>query len=145
MNKVIGTPYYVAPEVLTGKYDEKCDIWSIGVIMYILLSGEPPFNGEDDNEIIAKVKSGEYEFNHKWRNISKQAKDLIKCMLTYKPENRIDAQESLKHEWFQWIKKKVHKKDSISLKNTLQDLSNFRIEQKMQQAALTYMANHLVS
>jgi len=146
MNKVIGTPYYVAPEVLQGNYDEKWDIWSIGVIMYILLSGEPPFNGEDDNEILAKVKIGDYNFSSsRWRNISKHAKDLIKLMLSKEPEKRIKANEALKHEWFANMKKKNNKKDSAWLKNTLKDLENFRIEQKMQQAALTYMANHLVS
>ena len=59
----MGTAYYIAPEILTGKYDEKCDIWSIGVILYILLSGEPPFPGNSDPEIIAKVRKGKYNFN----------------------------------------------------------------------------------
>lgn len=55
MELVLGTAYYIAPEVLRGHYDEKCDIWSIGVIMYILLSGEPPFPGSDDKEILKNV------------------------------------------------------------------------------------------
>lgn len=63
MELVLGTAYYIAPEVLTGKYDEKCDIWSIGVILYILLSGRPPFGGNTDSEIIAKVRKGKYDLH----------------------------------------------------------------------------------
>ena len=63
---VLGTAYYIAPEVLSGQYNEKCDIWSIGVILYILLSGEPPFPVESDQEITAKVKKGKYNFNSKY-------------------------------------------------------------------------------
>ena len=65
MELVLGTAYYIAPEILSGKYDEKCDMWSIGVILYILLSGEPPFSGTTDADIIAKVKKGKYNFNSK--------------------------------------------------------------------------------
>ena len=62
MHQVFGTPYYIAPEVLSGNYDEKCDLWSIGVILYMMMCGRPPFGGSSDEEIIEKVKTGEYEF-----------------------------------------------------------------------------------
>ena len=55
MKQTHGTPYYIAPEVLKESYNEKCDIWSCGVIFYILISGLPPFNGRDDDEILEKV------------------------------------------------------------------------------------------
>jgi len=65
MELVLGTAYYIAPEVLKGEYDEKCDVWSIGVMLYILLSGEPPFPGNDDKEILRNVVQGKYNFKRK--------------------------------------------------------------------------------
>lgn len=62
MNKKFGTPYYIAPEVLQGTYTEKCDIWSLGVILYIMLCGYPPFNGETDKAILDAVMLGKFKF-----------------------------------------------------------------------------------
>ena len=65
IKELVGSSYYIAPEVLTGKYTEKCDVWSIGVIMYMLLSGFPPFNGSDDDEVMEQVKIGKFSFKGK--------------------------------------------------------------------------------
>lgn len=65
-NKLVGTSYYVAPEVIAKNYDERCDIWSLGVLLHVIVSASPPFGGEDDAEIINKVRSGVYvESNEK--------------------------------------------------------------------------------
>jgi calcium-dependent protein kinase len=62
LNKKVGNPYYIAPEVLKRKYNEKCDLWSCGVVMYILLTGKPPFSGSTDKEVLDKVETGIFEF-----------------------------------------------------------------------------------
>jgi len=106
MNQTYGTAYYIAPEVLQSEYNEKCDIWSIGVILYILLSGKPPFDGKDDKEIVKRVKIGQYSLaGPEWKKISKDAIDLIKKMLEYDPKKRISADIAINHPW---IKKKVN-------------------------------------
>lgn len=83
LEEKLGTPYYIAPEVLGKNYGAKCDIWSIGVICFILMSGIPPFNGKDDTEIMRAVRSGKFSFNDKcWASISDQCKDFITKLLT---------------------------------------------------------------
>ena len=92
MDQKYGTPYYIAPEVLNNNYDEKCDLWSIGVILYILLCGYPLFNGANDDQIIKRVKQGKYRTDdEEWANISPEAVDLVNRLLTYNPNDRISA------------------------------------------------------
>ncbi|OXB71618.1 UNVERIFIED_CONTAM: hypothetical protein H355_011963 [Colinus virginianus] len=101
-SSVVGTPYYVAPEVLFGKYGSECDMWSAGVILHILLCGYPPFHGKDNQEILKKVQVGEFSFDARhWRRVSDHAKDLVKRCLTYVPGMRITAAEALQHPWIQ--------------------------------------------
>jgi calcium-dependent protein kinase len=87
LTEVIGTAYYVAPEILEKNYDEKCDLWSIGVLTYILISGKPPFNGTNDKEIFEKVKIGEIDFDKYpiFSKVSKEVKDFITKLLTKDP------------------------------------------------------------
>jgi calcium-dependent protein kinase len=96
----VGTAYYVAPEILKGEYTEKCDIWSAGVILYIFLSGDPPFNGASDSAIYSKIAQMKFNFpDKKWKNVSNEAKDLINHMLA--PEqDRYNAEQVLAHPWF---------------------------------------------
>lgn len=82
--------------MLKRKYNEKCDIWSCGVILYILLVGYPPFNGADDDLIMQAVEVGKYEFGGpEWQAVSNEAKALISKMLTYSPDKRITAEKVL--------------------------------------------------
>jgi len=126
MKQKFGTPYYIAPEVLNNNYDEKCDLWSIGVILYILLCGYPPFNGSNDEQIIKKVKEGKYRTDEEeWHNISKEAIDIINKLLQYEPGDRISAAEALQHKWIKEQSKIEIDKEITS--KTLQNLKNFSV------------------
>jgi len=101
MKTRVGTPYYIAPEVLRKEYDCACDVWSVGVIMYILLCGYPPFYGNSEKEIYDSVKKGSFNFpKSEWDVVSNEAKDLIKRLLEFNPKNRITAYAALQHKWF---------------------------------------------
>ena len=97
----VGTAYYVSPEILKGNYTQLCDIWSAGVILYILLSGDPPFNGANDSAIYNKIAEMRYTFpESKWKNVSNDAKDLI-CHMLVPEKERFNAEQVLAHKWFQ--------------------------------------------
>lgn len=132
----MGTPYYIAPEVLNKNYDEKCDIWSCGVIMYILLCGYPPFNGKNDDAIFEKIKTGKFEFpKEDWNKISPEAKELIKQMLVLDTKKRFSAQQCLDHPWLKRADTLVNPEEkSAALKNLLY----FKAENQLQRAIMLY-------
>eukprot|EP00916_Digyalum_oweni_P019570 GHVL01032579.1.p1 GENE.GHVL01032579.1~~GHVL01032579.1.p1 ORF type:complete len:476 (-),score=73.57 GHVL01032579.1:69-1496(-) len=137
-----GTPYYVAPQVLKGSYGPECDLWSAGVMMYILLCGYPPFHGDTDAEILAKVKVGKFSFNEAdWKNVSNEAKDLIRKLLKFQPEERISGAQCLQHPWI------VHLAASASdmpiTKTLVDNFKTFRALSKLKKAALTVIAQQL--
>jgi serine/threonine protein kinase len=100
MSSLVGSPYYVAPEVLRKRYDRSCDLWSVGVISYILLSGYPPFNGATNRETHESVLRGRYEFHTgDWKDISPEAMDFVRRLLQMDPRRRMTAHQALSHPW----------------------------------------------
>jgi calcium-dependent protein kinase len=100
MTTKTGTCYYVSPEILSGPYTKKCDIWSLGVILFMMLSGYPPFDGDTDRDILNSVKNSDLSFSEPvWNTISGEAKDMISHLLDRNPETRYSANEVLVHPW----------------------------------------------
>ncbi len=103
----MGTPLYVAPEVLDQKYDYRCDNWSIGVLMYVLLSGMAPFMGHNRKSVFKKIAHVSYDFKgREWDLVSNEAKDLISKLLVKDVDKRLSLDKAIEHEW---IKKNMEK------------------------------------
>ncbi|CAI5469733.1 unnamed protein product [Closterium sp. Yama58-4] len=100
LTEIAGTAYYVAPEVLRKQYGSECDVWSMGVILYMMLTGSPPFWDVSEEAICSAVLAGHYDMvSAPWPSISPGAKDLVRRMLQTDPSKRITAAEILEHEW----------------------------------------------
>ena len=144
--KLVGSSYYIAPEVLKKNYDEKCDIWSCGVILYILLSARPPFAGESDKEIMENVALGKYDLQASpFDKISKNCKDLIQKLLVMDPKKRYSAQDALNHTWFKEHKSKEkfnQIKDENTLKKLLSNLKCYKRDSIIQETALAYLVHN---
>ena len=101
LSGIIGTSAYCSPEVIDDIYDERCDEWSCGVLMYLLLCGEIPFPGDTEEEMFSKIKKGKFSFHQKeFKNVSNNAKDLICNLLMYNKDYRITASQALQHPFF---------------------------------------------
>jgi len=142
MSSRAGTPYYVAPQVLAGRYNHLCDLWSAGVIMYVLLSGVPPFFGQTDQEVLAKVKQGHLNFRSRdWSGISEDAKELVRMLVKMDPEDRLDAEQALNHSW---IRNCAPQASNVSLpSNFVPKLRRFRCRSKFAKAVLHVIASQL--
>jgi len=125
---VCGTPGYCAPEVLKGlKYDQSCDMWSIGVISYILLCGYEPFFAENDNEMFKRILKGDYQFDSPWWDeVSENAKDLVRKLLVVDPAKRLTPAAALKHVWVSGVANKSQDKG-----NTIEKLKEFNARRKL--------------
>lgn len=144
LKDVMGTSYYIAPEVLAEDYDERCDVWSVGVLMYILLSGKAPFDGATDDEIIANIIKGEYSMSDPiWNEISEDATRLIKKMLTRDYKKRIYAKDALKDKWFKNAPKQHI--DPALMKQALSSIKTFNYSSKLQQVTMQMMTQSMVS
>ena len=99
--EIIGSSYYIAPEVLKKNYNEKCDTWSVGVILYMTLTGVPPFDGETDEDIIHRIKIGKYsKTNKRFLEHSPEVIDLVNSLLERNIDKRLSAKQALEHQWF---------------------------------------------
>ncbi|KAG5252971.1 calcium-dependent protein [Salix suchowensis] len=138
---VVGSPYYVAPEVLRKLYGPKCDVWSAGVIVYILLSGVPPFWDESEQGIFEQVLKGELDFESEpWPNISESAKDLVRKMLARDPKKRLTAHEVLCHPW---VKMEGVALDTPLDSAVLSRLKKFSAMNKLKKIAIRVIAESL--
>ncbi|XP_011003085.1 PREDICTED: calcium-dependent protein kinase 29-like isoform X2 [Populus euphratica] len=140
-NDLVGSAYYIAPEVLKRSYGKEIDVWSAGIILYILLSGVPPFWAEAEKDINEAILNGNLDFQRKpWPQISPSAKDLIEKMLTRDPKSRITAAQALEHPWMKAGGEASNKPiDSVVLIR----MKQFRAMNKLKKLALKVIAENL--
>ena len=138
----VGTTFYMAPEVITGKYNEKCDIWACGIILYIMLCGKPPFYSQDEEELKKKICSMKYNFNYpEFKKVSQDAIDLISHMLVG-PEKRLSAAEVLSTPW---IKENAPHATGENLKNNWENIERYSKLNLVQKSIINFTAFHLTS
>ncbi|XP_059318068.1 calcium-dependent protein kinase 29-like [Lycium ferocissimum] len=138
---IVGSAYYVAPQVLQRNYGKEIDVWSAGVILYILLSGFPPFWAETEEGIFEEIRKGKLDLESSpWPSISASAKDLLKKMLTVDPKRRITADQALEHPW---LKEDGEASDKPIDSAVLIRMKQFRAMNKMKKLALKVIAENL--
>ncbi|EOY32687.1 Calcium-dependent protein kinase 19 isoform 2, partial [Theobroma cacao] len=140
-NEIVGSPYYMAPEVLKRNYGPEVDVWSAGVILYILLCGVPPFWAETEQGVAQAIIRSVIDFKRDpWPKVSDNAKDLVRKMLNPDPKQRLTAQEVLEHPWLQNAKKAPN----VPLGETVKArLKQFSVMNKLKKRALRVIAEHL--
>lgn len=139
--EIVGSPYYMAPEVLKRNYGQEVDVWSAGVILYILLCGVPPFWAETEQGVAQAIIRSVIDFKRDpWPKVSESAKDLVRKMLDPDPKKRLTAQQVLEHTWIQNAKKAPN----VSLGETVKArLKQFSVMNKLKKRALRVIAEHL--
>ncbi|KAH1048703.1 hypothetical protein J1N35_039487 [Gossypium stocksii] len=138
---IVGSAYYVAPEILRRSYGKEVDIWSAGIILYILLSGVPPFWAETEKGIFDAISEGKLDFESQpWPSISESAKDLVRKMLTKDPKKRLTSAQVLEHPW---MREDGEASDKPIGSAVLSRLKQFRAMNKLKKLALKVIAENL--
>ena len=144
-DKIKGSLYYMAPEVFSKKSDEKCDIWSCGVVLYLLVTGKYPFNGKDQKEIIRNIKEGRFSFPEDIIDkLSNELRDLIKNCLQVNPAKRLSAKEALKHPIFNKYKINeyfIHVTPAF-LNKTINNIKKYDTKNKLQTLCFSYFVHN---
>jgi len=135
LTKQCGTPFFVAPEILLrNPYDEQSDMWSVGVIIYLLLSGTLPFIGRSQRELFKAIVKGEYEMEEEnWQGVSEDGVNLVKALLETDPANRLTAKQALNSDWF---KQNDNQLEMINLMNASTRLRTFNARMKLRTAMI---------
>ena len=138
----VGSPYYIAPEVLNKCYNEKCDIWSAGVVLYVMLTGNFPFIGKTSQKLFENIKTGKYKQTGKeWEAISKEAKNLIGQMLELNTSKRISAAECLKSPFLSIINTQQNFPDLLP--SVLSNIYKLNAREKIQQATIAIIVHNI--
>ena len=146
--KIIGSAYYIAPEVLDKNYNEKCDTWSVGVILYMFLVGRAPFDGRNNDEILYSIKTKEYDYkNERLNQHSKEVQDLVRNLLNKNTEKRFSAKEALNHEWFKKFngRKLFSNFKNEDMKLYINNLFNFSFQSKIKQLVVAFLVHNMPS
>ena len=138
----VGSPYYIAPEVLNKCYNEKCDIWSAGVVLYVMLTGNFPFVGKTSQKLFESIKTGKYKTTGKeFEAISKQGKDLIGKMLELDSSKRLSAAECLKAPFFSCLQTQEDFPDLLP--SVLSNIYKLNVREKIQQATIAIIVHNI--
>ena len=143
---IVGSIYYIAPEVILKKYGKECDMWSLGVILYMFIVGHAPFDGRSNRDIMEKIKGGKYLKNEKrWKKASNEVKDLINKLLVLEPEKRLTAFEALRHPWFKVSNSNIlyNNISKEEVLNCISNLLNYSIKSKFEELVLAYIVHNL--
>ena len=144
-NEIIGSTYYIAPEVLKQKYNEKCDTWSVGVLLYMILTKKAPFNGNNDDKIEEKIEKGSYDNKNKQlMEYSPEVRDLLNKLLEVDVEKRYSAKQALNHVWFKnyggrALFNNFNKEELI---NVINNLFKFKGINKLQELVLAFLVHN---
>ena len=145
---VVGSSYYIAPEVLKQNYNEKCDTWSVGVILYMTLVGRAPFDGKDDEEIIHKISSVDYNENEpRLVKHSPEVRDLVSKLLEKNIDKRYSAKEALEHPWFTKYGGRAlfSNFNEEEIKPYIDNLLKYTFNSKIQQLVIAFLVHNLPS
>lgn len=143
MRTICGSPYYLSPEILNQKYTKKCDVWSLGVMLFEMLTGQLPFYSDNNNDLFRLVQSGRYDKNlisENKKNFSENCQDLIKKMIVVGENERPDLQEVLEHDWFKQEMLEM-RTDNMKLirKKMLENLLHFSVTSLLQREIMGLM------
>lgn len=136
----VGSPYYMAPEIIHGNFTYKTDVWSVGVILYVMLTGHFPFHAKKYDEVFDKILNKPYEIKYlKNCKCSNHAIDLISKLLVKDQESRISIEEALNHEWFSYVKDKEELHNGFN-QDIIDSLKNFAIKSLFQKEVMFFIA-----